>query len=259
MASAPEGPRLATPEGTQIQGKLGPLVDTHLASLMLAETLPSLPSSLQPRARAALQQVVRKIEGAQNADGSFDADGWAPVLSTSVAAQGLNAAVEQGIAIDRDVLKKSDDYQAGLSGAGGFDTSAGAGVELYAVASSLRGSQDPLDRAGPAAAPAEARREAEAATKAATGRIAANADSIIAGFGSVGGEEMLSYMMISDTLAAKGGQEWRSWEQKIGAFLASAQNGDGSWVGHHCITSEAFATAGGVLTLSAGDTAARQG
>jgi hypothetical protein len=67
---------------------------------------------------------------------------------------------------------------------------------------------------------------------------------------------MLSYMMFSDTLAEKGAGEWREWEPKITSFLAQAQNADGSWNGHHCITSAPFATAGGILTLSAGDHAA---
>ncbi|MEZ4240954.1 MAG: prenyltransferase/squalene oxidase repeat-containing protein [Myxococcota bacterium] len=259
IETAPEGPKLATPEGTQIQYKLGPLVDTHLASLMLGETLPSLPPSLQPRARRALEKVVQKVQQAQNADGSFDANGWAPVLSTSIAAQSLDSAADLGVRVDRDVLAKSDEYQAGLSKSGGFDTTAGAGVELYAVASTLRNNQATAGRAGPAAPTPEARREAKAAADAAAERVAAAPDAIISGFGSVGGEEMLSYMMISDTLAEKGGKEWTQWESKIGAFLAQAQNADGSWVGHHCITSEAFATAGGVLTLSAGDHAALEG
>jgi hypothetical protein len=260
VETAPEGPRLNTPEGTQIQRKLGALVDTHMASLALGETLPSLSPSMQPRARRALEQVIRKIERAQNADGSFDANGWAPVLSTAVAAQGLTKAGDLGVDVDEEVLSRSDRYQSGLAApGGGFDASEGAGVELYAVATTLRGSSSTAGRSGKdAAAPAD-RREAQIAAGAAADRVARDPDSIIAGFGSVGGEEMLSYMMISDTLAEKGGKEWTTWEAKIGAFLASAQNADGSWVGHHCITSEAFATAGGVLTLAAGDHAALAG
>ncbi|MEQ1506937.1 MAG: hypothetical protein ABMB14_32215, partial [Myxococcota bacterium] len=60
VETAPEGPRLNTPEGTQIQYKLGALVDTHLASLMLGEVAPSLPAPLQSRARTALATCVRK-------------------------------------------------------------------------------------------------------------------------------------------------------------------------------------------------------
>jgi hypothetical protein len=259
VETAPDGPRLATPDGTQIQRKLGPLVDTHMAALALGEVLPTLAPPLRARARRALERVVDKVEGAQNADGSFDANGWAPVLSTGLAAQGLTQASDVGVEVDKDVLARSDGYQSGLTGSAGFDASDGAGVELYAVASSLRGNSSTAVRQG-SSAPAQAQRqEAAAAADAAASRVAASPDRIIAGFGSVGGEEMLSYMMISDTLAEKGGEEWTTWEAKIGAFLASAQNADGSWVGHHCITSQAFATAGGVLTLAAGDHAALTG
>lgn len=259
VETAPDGPRLNTPEGTQIQVKLGPLVDTHFASLMLGELVPTLPSDLQARARRALVTCVAKVERAQNADGSFDANAWAPVLSTAVAAQGLTAAADLGIDVDDEVLARSDRYQAGQADpvAGTVDTSAGAGVELYAVASAIRGASMTRGREGGAAAPAPAQEQARKVENAATEMVAKDDGRLIAGFGSVGGEEMLSYMMISDTLAEDGGTEWRAWETKIGTFLASAQNADGSWVGHHCITSEAFATAGGIVTLSAGDHAGR--
>jgi hypothetical protein len=260
VEKAPEGPRLATPEGTQIQTKLGALVDTHLAALMLGEVMPSLQGELAGRARRALELCVRKVERAQNADGSFDGNAWAPVLSTAVAAAGLNQAASLGVDIDNEVLARSDQYQAALAPAPqSVDTSSGAGVALYAVASALQGSKDTRDRKGGDAPSAQAKREAEQTEQVASGLVASGGQQLIAGFGSVGGEEMLSYMMISDSLAEKGGREWTDWEAKIGAFLAAAQNADGSWVGHHCITSEAFATAGGVLTLSAGDHARREG
>jgi hypothetical protein len=254
VETAPPGPKLATPDSTQIQYKLGPLVDTHLASLMLAELLPTLKGELATRAKKALQTCVDKVELAQNADGSFDGNAWAPVLSTSIAAQSLTKASNLGIEVDEKVLARSDAYQAATVGEGGaFDTSSGAGVELYAVAGSLRSNAMAADRAGAAAPPAEAKARAEAVEAQAMSKVSGDASGLIQGFGSIGGEEMLSYMMISDTLAEKGGKEFTDWQTQIGHTLASAQNADGSWVGHHCITSQAFATAGGVLVWSAGD------
>jgi len=256
VETAPPGPRLATPENTQIQYKLGPLVDTHLASLMLTEVLPTLEGDLQRRAKTALQIVVDKVEAAQNADGSFDANAWAPVLSDAIAAQSLTQAANLGIAVDEKVLAKSDAYQAAQGAGGSFDTSKGAGVKLYAVASGMRSNSVAADREGATAPAAEVKARAEAAEAHAVSAVAAQTSEIIAGFGSIGGEEMLSYMMIGDTLAAKGGKEFADWQTQIGKTLASAQNADGSWVGHHCITSQAFATAGGVMVLTAGDHAA---
>ena len=61
----------------------------------------------------------------------------------------------------------------------------------------------------------------------------------------------LHYMLISDTLAEQGGDDWQHWRQKIGAHLQVTQNQDGSWSGHHCITSTPFVSAAAVMTLGA--------
>jgi hypothetical protein len=76
-------------------------------------------------------------------------------------------------------------------------------------------------------------------------------EAFVKGFGNNGGEEFLSYMNISETLRLKGGEEWRNWDQKITKTINGAQNGDGSWSGHHCITGRTFCTAGALLTLMA--------
>jgi hypothetical protein len=64
---------------------------------------------------------------------------------------------------------------------------------------------------------------------------------------------MLSYMMISDSMVEAGGDPWKEWEQRIGNNLLATQNADGSWSGHHCITSTTFVTAAAVMTLASGD------
>ena len=254
VRNAPDGPRLRTPEGTQIQYKLGALADTHFAGLMLGEVVGKTDAETSRAARSALDVVVSKVAMAQQADGSFDNNGWAPVLSTSVAAATLDKAVALGIRVDEDVMNKSDAYQAANAAPSGFDASKGAGVQLYAVATALASNAKTATRGGETAAAAPMKQlamEAEGRARAAVSGDSSGA--LVAGFGSVGGEEVLSYMMISDTLAQKGGTEWTSWNGRIGTLLSNAQNADGSWAGHHCITSRAFATAGAVMTLAAGD------
>ena len=71
----------------------------------------------------------------------------------------------------------------------------------------------------------------------------------IAGFGSNGGEEFLSYMNIGETLVVKGGTEWEAWNKSISDNLHRVQNQDGSWSGDHCITGRTFCTATALLTL----------
>ena len=173
------------------------------------------------------------------------------MLSSSIAAQSLYKAAELGKDIDEEVLAKADKYQSASVGAdGAVDASDGAGVPLYAVATTLAGSAKAAKRDGANAGDA---RKNEVAAAVTGRRVAADSGVLMAGFGSIGGEEMLSYMMISDTLAEAGGTPWTAWEGKVGAFLAGAQNADGSWAGHHCITSPVFVTAGAVMTLTAGD------
>jgi hypothetical protein len=92
----------------------------------------------------------------------------------------------------------------------------------------------------------------EAIQAAAASKVAGDQGTLMAGFGSIGGEEMLSYMMISDALSAGGGEDWVAWQAKIGPYLGGIQNADGSWSGHHCITSAPFTTAAAVMTLGAG-------
>jgi hypothetical protein len=58
-------------------------------------------------------------------------------------------------------------------------------------------------------------------------------------------------MMISDSLVDGESQDWEKWESKVSTYLAGIQNTDGSWAGHHCITSRTFTTAGAVMTLAA--------
>lgn len=254
------GPRLAVPEGTQPQHKLGPNVDTHFAALLLSEVDERLGEDLYRDAQLLYDKVLTKVVHAQRGDGSFDANGWAPVLSSSVAAQSLYKAHAKGKQIERDVLEKNERYSQSLidQKTGRLDSSAGAGVDLYAAATSLAGNRN----AAKAAAPGEARAHAEAAADKTAEIVRQQTARMISGFGSVGGEEMLSYMLISDSLAEQGGDDFRHWHQKITSHLDATQNADGSWSGHHCITSTPFVTAAAVMTLGtqpgADETAANQ-
>lgn len=149
-----------------------------------------------------------------------------------------------------------------------------AGVSVYSFSAKAGGLQDAVNTARPAAQKAklvladkEASKEAkdeaektvdrarrlEEASDAATNGILKRLDDkqFIAGFGNNGGEEFLSYMNISETLLAKGGDEWKSWDKSIGENIHRVQNEDGSWSGHHCITGRTFCTSAALLTLMA--------
>jgi uncharacterized protein YidB (DUF937 family) len=82
--------------------------------------------------------------------------------------------------------------------------------------------------------------------------LAANVrnEQFVAGFGSNGGEEFLSFLNISEALVVKGGKEWEEWDQKMQKGLEKAQDKDGSWAGHHCITGKTFCTSAALLVLT---------
>ena len=76
-------------------------------------------------------------------------------------------------------------------------------------------------------------------------------DRVLTGFGNNGGEEFLSFMMTSESLVITGGEAWSNWQKKMHEMLKNIQNQDGSWNGHHCITSPVFCTAACILALTA--------
>jgi hypothetical protein len=48
----------------------------------------------------------------------------------------------------------------------------------------------------------------------------------------------------------KGGADWKLWFPVVRDKIVSIQNSDGSWTGHHCITSRTFCTAAACLVLT---------
>ncbi len=271
--------------GTRIQMKLGNAVDTFLASLMLGEIRNKMPDNAsKKRVVAALDKVMDKIERNQKSDGSFANAGWAPALAQGIAAKGANVAVANGADVKDETLERLRANSAGRLDASGkvTATTADAGVALYAQSSTVSALNETQNRytvqydaakkelaaaeAAPATtAPAELAQKRAAVTSLQT-RIEENGkaldkanqavveqikdDRFIAGFGSNGGEEFLSYLNLGESLFAKGGEEWKKWDNKITANLNQIQNKDGSWTGHHCITGRTFCTAAALMVLT---------
>src|SRR5437764_11976019 len=100
---APQEEIAINPPGTLPQRKLGRNIDTFVAAQCLAEVLPTLSGPLQARAERALASVVKRIERAQAKDGSYSRDGWAPLLASAFASNGLYAAQRPGAKVDKGV------------------------------------------------------------------------------------------------------------------------------------------------------------
>lgn len=316
------GPKITDLEGTQIQSKLGPLVDTAMTAQYLARVLPELPKSDALRARVdrALTNCLAKLEQSQQENGSWNVGGgWAPVLQSSLGCAALEYAQSAGKEVSTIKLDRARKYQLGNYDAATGQTNAaeGAGVALYAFSGSLRGvaSQskaadaliDEAKKDGKLGADAPVSEEnllkagasenqvrqlyaaklnsasqvltlngaatfsggtvvagvASSAPMSGVGGVAARTaapgvpptastdEALLAGFGNNGGEEFLSYMFNSESMVIVGQKDWDTWREKMLARLAKVQNPDGSWSGHHCITSPVFCTAAVVQTLTA--------
>jgi hypothetical protein len=266
---------------TQLQVKIGAYVDTFLAGWALSELKGKLGNDdAEKRRSAALDKVVRKIERNQRADGSFDGNrGWAAVLSQGLCSKALNSAARSGAKVSQYALDKDQSQNlAGLNIAtGDFAAPAAsepssAGIALYREAAKLGGLRErsesnlarrkelqerlqSADLSGADKKEAEDQltqidrddRAADVAQRAITSKL--GDARYVAGFGNNGGEEFLSYLNLGESLRERGGADWQNWKEKMSVTICGAQNGDGSWSGHHCITGRTFCTGAALLTL----------
>ncbi|HEU0034981.1 MAG TPA: prenyltransferase/squalene oxidase repeat-containing protein [Kofleriaceae bacterium] len=270
---------------TRVQAKIGPYADTFAALMMLTEAKGTMRDGVaNARLDAALKKVVHKVEKNQRENGTWDGQGWAPVLSQALASKGLNRAAAY-MPVDKRVLDRAEEQAK----SGEMATQGAAGVGLYGQSSTSSTYSDTAVRkqakvkemkakaagkqkkeaafqspdAPSKAEIAAAEAEADAAMAAARDnerQLIARLDDkgFVAGFGNNGGEEFLSYLLISETLVQRGGDEWQRWDNAISKLVGGVQNEDGSWTGHHCITGRTFCTAAALLVLLGDRTPATQ-
>jgi hypothetical protein len=267
--------------GTRVQSKLGPHIDTFLTALVLTEAKDRMPDDASnQRVALALQKVTGKIEKNVQQDGQWTKEGWAPVLANGLAGRAFNAAAQKGVRVDADKLamvnstaqKAFEDASVAASPAAMGGAGGAAGVELYARSANLgqlqAAQQTARDRKSqieealnqPTTQPEQAA-ALRAESERLDGQLKAGDDArravvermrderFVAGFGSNGGEEFLSYMTIGEALLAEGGEQFAQWDQSMTQNLTRVQNDDGSWSGHHCITGKTFCTSTALLTL----------
>ena len=238
--SPADGLTVTRVQGTQIQRKLGPYIDTFLTSKLLAELDGAMgDAASNARVRQSLQKCVAKIEANQLKDGSWNiAGGWAPVLGTSMASQSLETARSKGVAVKEGTIAGVRSYtmSAAVSPAARPEA---AGVALY------QGAQQ-LEQLSRTAKDREANARQIGAIKAQLSDA-----KFVTGFGSIGGEEFFSYLSIGDSLRRTGGAEWKKWSSDMTAKILQMQNADGTWAGHHCITGRVAVTSAAILNLAA--------
>ena len=70
-------------------------------------------------------------------------------------------------------------------------------------------------------------------------------------FTHAGGEEYLAFFFVTECLLHERNPQWQVWYPTVSKKIIRVQNRDGSWTGHHCITSRTFCTAAAILVLTA--------
>lgn len=264
---------------TQPQIKLGRNIDAILTSQFLSNMLHVLKEddAQKPRIQKALNKCVAKIQQSQDKDGSWKDGGWAPVLQSALASNALENAKDAGAKVNDTALYKANQYQKSNYDAktNAAVTGKAAGVMLYSVSGSARGSakeaqraeeaiarakkegkldknaqvtRENLEKAGLSTTDAEVVVTGYQVRKAASER--AQDENVLRGFGNNGGEEFVSFLMTGESLIISGDNSWKNWFEKTAGRLMQIQTNDGSWQGHHCITSPVFCTATCLLILS---------
>ena len=266
--------------GTQPQVKLGGNIDASMALEFLNEMRKQI---LEPddklKVDSAASVCIRLLEAKQKPDGSWADGGWAPILQTTMSINAL-AATTAGLPVSDSVLVRGSRYQVNNYYTDGLRGTDAAGVPLY-VASSIQRStaddayevgvvlseavvvdykvplieRDNTTQGGIKTAEVMYAIEARGVDRRKAKRMAENyminkevtkelqKEEIWDGFGNNGGEEYLSYKMTSESLAKQDPDGLNKWKKEIEPKFKKSQNENGSWSGHHCITSPVFCTA----------------
>jgi len=279
VESAPTSSAFITDvRGTQIQSKLGDNIDAVLTAQLLSNLLDrKLKGIDKKRVTRALDICVAKIEAGTDANGKQKGAGWAGVLQSGLATSALEAAQAVGVEVDDEVVERSRKYQkSNYDGeTGNVKTEDGAGVMLYAVSGSVRASAkearkvkedmkkakrdgllpnnapitvDNLKKIG--YADAEAMEYNTSYNVYESGKNTAQREDVMSGFGNNGGEEFLSFLQTGESMVVNKDEQWKGWYDNMSGRVLKIQNSDGSWNGHHCITSPVFCTATSLLLLT---------
>ncbi len=277
--SKDDGSNITDLTNTQIQSKLGKNIDMILTSQYFSNLLHKIneQEKIYSRVFDALDKCIKKIEKNQAENGSFKGAGWAGVLQSAFANNALESAQMNGVDVDDVVLNKSREYQKGNYNVatGASDSKDGAGVVLYSVSGSTRASAkearkaksffDKAKEEGKIEQEEElnydnlvkAGMEEDQALKNyssyevyQSAKLKAQDKNVTVGFGNNGGEEFLSFLQTGESMIINQDLEWKKWFDNTSTQLVSIQNNDGSWNGHHCITSPVFCTATCLLVLS---------
>lgn len=223
-------------ERSQIEGDLGPYATHFFCTIFLSQSIGESPDL--DRTRAAISRLEKYISSNQHRDGSWGQEAWAPMLATACGWLSLRAANFAGVKVSGSSDNAGEFLVRRMPRLGRSWGSGSWYHRLYGTASGLR----VLYALG---------RDNESKAQRALADILALIEKGNRTFGGAGGEEYLTFHLMTEMLMQKGGRDWRRWYPTVRDKLIKVQNKDGSWTGHHCITSRTFSTACALMVLSA--------
>ena len=277
-STPPNGGMITELRGTQIQRKLGQNIDLVLSLQYLNNLLEKLDKNdkMYDRVFSAINKSVDMVQTSMDNEGRMKGAGWAGVLQSAYATTALESSATKGAAVDKNKLEKARDYQTSNYDAASDEvkTKDGAGIMLYSVTGSVRANAkrsreakniiekaynegkiknkqvilENFKKAGIAEDKALMYEVSDQVYQSA--KIKAQEKEVLNGFGNNGGEEFLSFLQTGESLVVNDDNSWTKWYDDVSANLLNIQNNNGSWNGHHCITSPVFCTATCVLILT---------
>src|SRR5688572_5575753 len=271
--------QITTLTNTQPQVKLGRNIDVILTAQFFTNLLryELKDEQFKKRIEKALDKCIDKIQKTQSNNGAWQDGGWAPVLQSALANNALESADDVGRKVDSNKLRRSREYQKLNFNADTKSAVTGdaAGVLLYSISSTARASAKDANKAEVVIAKAKKQGTLDTNAKVTEEKLViaglsvsesknfstaykvneaakgeALKEDVMSGFGNNGGEEFLSFLMTGESMLMQGGEGWKKWYDMMSGKLVNIQNKNGSWNGHHCITSPVFCTATCLLILS---------
>lgn len=233
--------RLAIPPGqepiTLVQRKIGRNADLFFATLFLAEVYGEAALADDP-IRVELKRLVERICKAQQSDGTWGEESWAPILGTVLGWESLRSSHSAGFAVNASATSAGSSLLKQLTTKNGGVKGGNWMHDFYKEAACLRVLRSlQLDHAP--------------AFEETVKRLLTIAKGDNRPFQQAGGEEFLAFYLVSECLMKDEQEDRASWQPAITPKIIGIQNSDGSWTGHHCITDRTFCTAAALLTLMA--------
>ena len=217
---------------TQLQNKIGRQAHSFFALLFLTQIAGE--SHLKEKTLDAARKLSEAVTSAQLASGGWGQESWAPTLGTVMGWTSLRSAHFAGLDVGGSPEKTAEHLITSMKAAQRnnwmhklYKNAAGIRV-LYAM-----------------------KKDDNEVVKTSFRDVLQLVKNGKTAFNQAGGEEYLAFHMINETMLQKGGEDWQTWFPEVRDKICSVQNKDGSWTGHHCITSRTFCTAAACLVLSA--------